>query len=172
MRYLLLFCIALICLFATTPVQAHEECLQCDEFGNYTSAYRSLERAALEQRYYRRVEHPNQVRTLKAEIKFSAARVDALRRINTSYRPFTRFSTGNPLTLTVERTRLDLLREEIYLRELREQLRLEYRFHRMRMQNYSHQIQASAALLSQASLDPTKSKIKIVSHSAEFPEKN
>ncbi len=171
MRYLSLL-ILFACLVTTAPAQAHEVCHECNGPDGYTSAYHALEKATLEQRYYRRIEHPAQVRILKAEIQFSEARVETLRRAYASYRPFTRFGTGNPLTLSVERTRLDLLREELCLRELREQLRLENRFHRQRMQHYAYKIQASVARLSQANFDATEPQIKIVSHTDELPQKN
>ena len=164
--------IALTALIAVTPAQAHSEWVHGEGISNYTDAYRTLEIAAIEQRLYRRVEHPARVRALKAEIQFAEARVDSLRRILAGYRPFTRFSTGNPLTITVERTKLDLLREELHVRNLRDHLRMENRYHRQRMQLYSLRIQASAARLTQLSLDTTEPKIEIVSHSAELPGKN
>jgi hypothetical protein len=80
---------------------------------------RELESAKLELRHYLQVEHPRQRRYVDAQIQLTEAEVRALQNRLREYRPFTRFTTGNPLSITVQHTEMCLLDAELRLADLR-----------------------------------------------------
>lgn len=131
---------------------------------------RELQIARLEQRHYRNVEYPQRVRSLRAEIDYSEHRIDYLRETLDNYRPFTHFRQGSPLTVTIGQTRLALKREELYLRELRERLAREHRYHRAAKRMHAQRVQAAAHAATQRSVamapahDPAAPTIEIVNH--------
>lgn len=144
---------------------AHENL--CYECGDTFSAGRELEVALVEQRYYRRVDHPSRMRRLRAEIAYTEERIVSLRRIQGEYDRVNRFGTGNALSLSAERVRLDLMREERVLRDLREQVLLEQRHYRFAKLEHAYRVQRAAVELAAAAAVATKAdepKIEIVTH--------
>ena len=73
---------------------------------------------------------PGAVAPLRMEIAYAEARITSLRRLQREYDRVNRFGTGNALTLSAEQVRLELMREDMVLRDLREQLILEQRYGR------------------------------------------
>lgn len=84
--------------------------------------------ASLEYRLYERVEFPTRIRRLGAEITLAEARIKSLEKLLREYQSFQKFSTGNPLTLTVEETKLALLEAKLQLEGLREERSLLERY--------------------------------------------
>jgi hypothetical protein len=75
----------------------------------------------LEWRLYERVDFPLRVRRLETEIKLAETRLKSLEKLLVEYQSFQKFSTGNPLTLTVEDTRYQILELKLRLENLREE---------------------------------------------------
>jgi len=63
-----------------------------------------------------------QLRRMRGAIQLVKAEIRLLEKLEREYEPFTRFETGAPLTVTVERVRIDLLAAKLELRELNAQL--------------------------------------------------
>lgn len=118
----------LSCLFVTSPLLAEFPCA-CHT-GVTAEPIRALEIAMLEKKLYEQVSHPMRVRTLNAEIKLTEARIKSLKRRLDEYEPMDRFKNGRALFVTIEETKLDLLREELHLQELKARRTTENRFHR------------------------------------------
>lgn len=93
-------------------------------------AQRSVEALALESRLYRRFEGPAQQRRIRSEIDYSEARINLLRHRLDDYDTVNRFGTGNALSVSADRTRLALRREQMIRRDLQDQLILEQRLRR------------------------------------------
>lgn len=100
------------------------------DYGFWEQPNRAAEQLALEGRLYRRFEAASNSRRLRAEMAYSEARIDALRRRLDDYDGINRFGTGNALELSADRTRLDLFREEMIRRDLQDQLILDQRVRR------------------------------------------
>jgi hypothetical protein len=77
----------------------------------------------LEWRLYECVDFPLRVRRLDTEIKIAEARLKSLEKLLAEYMTFQKFSPGdgNPLTLTVEDTRLQILEAKLRLADMREE---------------------------------------------------
>jgi hypothetical protein len=84
-----------------------------------TAIRRDLEVINLELRHFLQVEHPRQRRHLDAQIQLTEAEVRSLQNRLREYRPFARFSTGNPLNVTIQHTEICLLDAELRLADLR-----------------------------------------------------
>ncbi len=82
----------------------------------------------LESRLYERVEFPARVRRMENSIKLAEARLKSLEKLLVEYQSFQKFSIGNPLTLTVEETKLQILDTKLQLKELRDERSLLYRY--------------------------------------------
>jgi hypothetical protein len=82
------------------------------------SARRDLELAKMELRHYWQVEYPRQQRHLNAAIKLTQAEIRDYQERLRAYRPFTRFSTGDPFMITIQDTRMCLREAELRLRDL------------------------------------------------------
>jgi hypothetical protein len=81
-------------------------------------ARRDLELAKMELRHYWQVEYPRQQRHLDAAIELTRAEICDLQERLHEYRPFTRFSTGDPFMVTIQNTRMCLREAELRLRDL------------------------------------------------------
>jgi hypothetical protein len=107
----------------TLAVLATVPCPSMGQTIGFTSERAALRRelgeANLELRHYLQVEHPRQRRHLDAQIQLTEAEVRALQGRLREYRPFTRFSTGNPLNVTIQHTQMCLLDAELRLADLR-----------------------------------------------------
>ena len=86
------------------------------------------ERLDLEHRLYERVDFPIQARRLVSEITLTEAKLKSLEKLLAEYQGFQRFSTGNPLTLTVEDTKLQILAAKLHLDDLKEEKSLLERY--------------------------------------------
>jgi hypothetical protein len=93
------------------------------------AARRDLAMATLELRHYLRVEYPRQRRHLDAQIQLTTAEVRALQSQLREYRPFDKFSTGRPLFVSIQDTRICLLDAELRLNDLRAERNNLIRFH-------------------------------------------
>lgn len=107
--------------------------------------HRAAEIARLEGQLYRRFEAPSRVRRLRSEIEYADANARVLRAQLTDYRRVNRFGTGNALSLSADRARLELRREEMVRRDLQDQLLLEQRV--QRRARHVHAYQAERALV-------------------------
>jgi hypothetical protein len=118
--------LAIATLLSANPV-AHAQ----DE--NYAAARaaarRELMLAKLELRHYQQVEYPRLRRHLQAQIDLTEAEIRAYKRQLHEYRPFSRFSVGQPFTVTIEEIRLCLLEAELRLRDLWAERNALIRFH-------------------------------------------
>ncbi|MEM6331264.1 MAG: hypothetical protein AAF790_13580 [Planctomycetota bacterium] len=114
-------------------------------------AHRALEIATLELQLYSQAEHPAELRRLDAKIQLTRAEVEAHQRLQQQYQAIRRFDRGNPLPLTVERVRLDLLAAELRLREAKAQRAAAQRFHPLRLRLLSLKVEQAAALAKLAS---------------------
>jgi hypothetical protein len=94
-----------------------------------THARIELELAKRESRYYWQIEYPRQRRELNAAIELTEAEIHRHKTLLREYRPFHRFSYGNPLTLTIEDLRICLREAELRLNELRHERNNLVRFH-------------------------------------------
>lgn len=94
---------------------------------------RRIEMAQIRLRLYEQVEYPTERRRLMQELRVAEAEVASLKRLLNEYEPFDRFSTGRPLVLTIESTRLSLLRAELRRDDFRRQLSDLQRFHADRL---------------------------------------
>jgi hypothetical protein len=82
------------------------------------SARRDLEVAKIELRHYWQVEYPRQQRHLNAAIELTRAEICDLEFRLHEYRPFTRFSTGDPFMVTIQNTQMCLREAQLRLRDL------------------------------------------------------
>lgn len=128
----------LLTLAALTPAASAHDLygLGCD---GCSADHRSAEIAAFEAQLYRRFEAPSRTRRIRAELDYADARVRMLQRQLTDYGRVNRFGTGNALALSADRARLDLRREEIFRRELQEQLLIEQRLGRRSRHVHAYQ---------------------------------
>jgi hypothetical protein len=104
---------------------AHEE--------NYAqaraAARHELMLAKMELRHYWQVEYPRLRRHLQAQIDLTEAEIRAYKRQLHEFQPFSRFSLGQPFTVTIEEIRLCLLEAELRLRDLWAERNALVRFH-------------------------------------------
>lgn len=77
--------------------------------------------AEIEWRLYERVQYPAAMRRIENDLKLSQARLKSLEKLLVEYQSFQKFSIGNPLTLTVEDTKLQILELKTHIADLREQ---------------------------------------------------
>ena len=82
------------------------------------AARRELELAKMDLRHYWQVEYPRQQRHLNAAIELTNLEIRDLKFRLREYRPYTRFSTGDPFMITIQNTRMCLREAELRLREL------------------------------------------------------
>jgi hypothetical protein len=94
-----------------------------------TAARRELTLAKLELRHYQQVEYPRLRRHLQAQIDLTEAEIRGYERQLHEYRPFSRFSVGQPFTVTIQEIRLSLLEAELRLRDLWAERNALIRFH-------------------------------------------
>src|SRR5262245_43070581 len=83
------------------------------------SARRELELAKLELRQYWQIEYPRQQRELNAAIELTEAEIRNYQERLRAYRPFTRFSTGQPFLITIQDLEMCLRAAELRLDDLR-----------------------------------------------------
>ena len=93
------------------------------------SARRDLELAKLELRHYWQVEYPRQQRHLNAGIELTSAEIRNFQVRLRAYRPFSRFSTGDPFMFTIQETQMCLREAELRLRDLWAERNALVRFH-------------------------------------------
>jgi hypothetical protein len=72
----------------------------------------------MELRHYWQVEYPRQQRLLNSAIELTRTEIRDLEARLRAYRPFTRFSTGDPFMVTIQNTRRCLREAELRLRDL------------------------------------------------------
>ena len=87
-------------------------------FQERAAARRELELAKIELRHYVQIEYPRSRRHLDAQIRLTEAEIRDYRQRLRAYRPFDRFSTGNPFMITLQELRMCLLGAELRLRDL------------------------------------------------------
>ncbi len=122
----LLICIALS--FVCWPVAgatAQDMSTEADR----RAARRELELAKMDLRHYWQVEYPRQQRHLNAAIELTKLEIRDLELRLREYRPYTRFSTGDPFMITIQNTRMCLREAELRLRDLWAERNALVRFH-------------------------------------------
>ncbi len=140
---------------------------QCYECGDALGGQRAAQVASMEERLYRRLDHTARLRALRMEIAYAEARITSLRRLQREYDRVNRFGTGNALTLSAAQVRLELMREDMVLRDLREQLILEQRYGRdSRRYDGAQATEAIQRLTAHVAIESDKGEptIKIVNH--------
>ncbi|MEZ6114196.1 MAG: hypothetical protein R3C99_24765 [Pirellulaceae bacterium] len=163
---------ALVALFSSSLAAQPPGC--CDSAGvpqvptvvigepiTYDVAYRNLQIAELQSRLADGVDYPLRLRQLDTEIKLADAELQSLRRINANYSKFNRVSNdGGPLLLEREQFKLDLLRAELRLKNLRDErfllnrhLSEQRRLHQLLVQRARQQVEAST---------PTQAKESVI----------
>ncbi len=121
-----IICLAIAALF-TTPFA-----LSADDVSYHAarmSARRELEVALIELRHYWQVEYPRQRRHLNAAIELTEAEIRDYKERLRAYRPFDRFSTGQPFLVTLQELKQCLLDAELRLRDLWAERNALVRFH-------------------------------------------
>jgi hypothetical protein len=165
---LLVLCFAAIAPVASAQINVNQ-CYECGDALGAGTFYdgRAVQVAAMEQRLYRRLDHPARMRALRMEIAYAEARIDSLRRLQREYYRVNRFGTGNALTLSAEQVRLELMREDMVLRDLREQLILEQRYNREVRRDYAVQaVEATQRITAHVAVEPGQGQptITIINH--------
>ncbi len=107
------------------------------------SAVRELEQAKSDLRNYWLVEYPRKLRELDAAIEMTEKEIASNKTLAREYRPFNRFSTGNPFPITQRNLELCARSAELRLDSLRTERNNLVRFH-------SDQIRALTARIIQA----------------------
>ena len=93
------------------------------------SARRDLEVAKMELRHYWQIEYPRQQRQLNAAIALTDAEIRDYRARLRAYRPFDRFSIGQPFLVTLQELRMCLREAELRRRDLWAERNALARFH-------------------------------------------
>jgi hypothetical protein len=157
-----------LCFAVFVPIaSAQYNVNQCYECGDAIGGERAVQVAAMEERLYRRLDHPARMRAIRMEIAYAEARIDSLRRLQREYYRVNRFGTGNALTLSAEQVRLELMREDMVLRDLREQLILEQRYNREIRRDYAVQaVEATQRITAHVAVEPGQGQptITIINH--------
>ena len=96
------------------------------------AARRDLEAAEIRLRLYVNEEYPRALRRLDREIELAVAHLHSHQRRVVEYQQFDKFEGSNPLFLTLEKARLELLAAEIHLEDLHHERRLLQYNHRDR----------------------------------------
>jgi hypothetical protein len=126
MRYASFFLpIAIIAVSIPSFACAQEESYQLTRI----NARRDLEVAVMELRNYLQVEYPRKQRHLNAAIELTEAEIRDLKEQLREYGPFSRFSTGQPLLITVQNAWMCLRDAELRLRDLWAERNALMRFH-------------------------------------------
>lgn len=167
-RFFVALCLASVASAASAQINVNQ-CYECGDALGAGTFYdgRAVQVASMEQRLYRRLDHPARMRAIRMEITYAEARIDSLRRLQREYYRVNRFGTGNALTLSAEQVRLELMREDMVLRDLREQLILEQRFNREVRRDYAVQaVEATQRLTAHVAVEHEKGQptITIVNH--------
>jgi hypothetical protein len=157
-----------LCFAVFVPIaSAQYNVNQCYECGDAIGGERAVQVAAMEERLYRRLDHPARMRAIRMEIAYAEARIDSLRRLQREYYRVNRFGTGNALTLSAEQVRLELMREDMVIRDLREQLILEQRYNREIRRDYAVQaVEATQRITAHVAVEPGQGQptITIINH--------
>ncbi len=93
------------------------------------AARQDLEMAKIELRNYWQVEYPRQRRELDAAIELTEAEICSNKALQNEYRPFTRFSLGEPFPVTIQHLQLCLKGAELRLQNLQAERNALIRFH-------------------------------------------
>jgi hypothetical protein len=93
------------------------------------NARRDLELAKMELRHYWQVEYPRQQRHLNAAIELTEREIRDYKARLKAYRPFDRFSTGQPFLITLQELRYCLRDAELRLHDLWAERNALVRFH-------------------------------------------
>jgi hypothetical protein len=93
------------------------------------AARRDLEQAKVNLRYYWQVDYPRQCRELDAAIECTRAEIDNNYSLLREYRPFTRFSIGEPFPITVRNLQMCIQAGELRLNDLIDERNALIRFH-------------------------------------------
>jgi hypothetical protein len=110
-----LLCLA-AALFCSSPMAAQDQLPTYAE--QRMAARRELELAKFEFRNYWQMDYPRIRRHLDAQIQLTEAEIRNYKERLRQYRPFDRFSTGSPFTITLQELRMCVLDAELRLRDL------------------------------------------------------
>jgi len=166
-RFLTALCFASLATAASAQFNLNQ-CYECgDALGGALNDDRAVQVSAMEQRLYRRLDHPARMRAIRMEIAYAEARINSLRRLQREYYRVNRFGTGNALTLSAEQVRLELMREDMVIRDLREQLILEQRYNREVRRDYAVETAvATQRITAHVAVEPEQGQptITIINH--------
>jgi len=107
---------------ADTPRNRNSEATAADRL--LASAQREVEIAELRLRRYRLFEYPLEIRRLRSAIKVAEAELETFGRQVKEYEQFTKFKYSSPLFASLEYARLNHLKAETTLADLREEKHL------------------------------------------------
>lgn len=138
------------CSFAICPSAGAQQSIDSAR----REARRDLELAKIELRHYWQVEYPRQQRHLNAAIDMTRAEISDLKFRLRSYRPFTRFSTGDPFMITIQNTQMCLRDAELRLRDLWAERNALVRFHSDRWRELELRVQDARVRV--AGLEPAE----------------
>lgn len=93
------------------------------------AARRDLEQAKTELRYYWQVEYPRKCRELDTAIEMTRLELENNNALLRDYRPYTRFSTGQPFPITVRSLEMCVRATEMRLNDLLAERNALIRFH-------------------------------------------
>jgi len=93
------------------------------------AARHELEMAKIELRNYWQIEYPRQRRALNAAIELTEAEIKVYEERLNAYRPFTRFTIGEPLLVTIQDLQMCLKESELRLKDLQAERANLIRFH-------------------------------------------
>jgi hypothetical protein len=106
MRFSPLVWLAAIVAFSTALPNCSAQEDADSSYAARMSARHELELAKMELRHYWQVEYPRQQRHLNAAIQLTQAEIRDYRERLRAYRPFNRFSLGQPMLLTLQEVRI------------------------------------------------------------------
>ena len=127
MRFSPTILLSAIAIFSLNVSPAHAQ--EVPDPAARMTARRDLELAKMELRHYWQVEYPRQQRHLNAAIELTEAEIRDYRERLHAYRPFDRFSLGQPFLVTLQELRMCLRDAELRLRDLWAERNALVRFH-------------------------------------------
>lgn len=132
------FIVFFLSMVLASPIPAHD-ILPLDRL----SAENDFEQAKADLRNYWLVEYPRQLRELDAAIEMTQKEISSNTAMLREYRPFNRFSTGNPFPITQRNLELCARSTELRLDQLRTERNNLVRFHSDKIRALTtHMVQA------------------------------
>lgn len=122
------------------------------------AARRDLEQAKTELCYYWQVEYPRKRRELDATIEMTRLEIENNTWLLREYRPFTRFSTGQPFPVTVRNLEMCRRASELRLNDLLAERNALVRFHSDQYRVLANQVYEARLRVAELEADPTEAE--------------